>query len=163
MVAWRGGNDSSRRNDVWYSVNGESWTCANDSAGWSKRYDHTSVVFDNKMWVLGGYVESNIENDIWYSRGLGLEEERKPLEAEHLITEIYPNPARSFLAIRLSPTANRRTIKIFDISGKLVKVAEKVTSAQEHKQEVRISLKGINPGIYFLRLGTEIRKFLVIR
>jgi hypothetical protein len=30
------------------------WTQATDSAGWSGRCNHTSVVFDNKMWVIGG-------------------------------------------------------------------------------------------------------------
>ena len=25
------------------------WICATDSAGWSERYGHTSVTFDNKM------------------------------------------------------------------------------------------------------------------
>jgi hypothetical protein len=37
-----------------------TWTCATDSAEWSARSGHTSVVFDNKMWVIGG-------NDVWYS------------------------------------------------------------------------------------------------
>jgi len=77
--------------------------------------------------------------------------------------EVYPNPARSFLAIRLPYIADRQMIKIFDVSGKLVKIADKVTSPQSHKQELRISLKGINPGIYFLRFGSETRKFLAIR
>jgi hypothetical protein len=50
------------RNDVWYSTDGINWTQATDSAGWSPRWGHTSVVFDNKMWVLGGGY-----NDVWYS------------------------------------------------------------------------------------------------
>jgi len=49
------------------------------------------------------------------------------------------------------------------VSGKLVKVADVVTSAQEHKEEIKISLKGISPGIYFLRFGTETQKFLVVK
>ncbi|MDH5187131.1 MAG: T9SS type A sorting domain-containing protein, partial [candidate division WOR-3 bacterium] len=94
---------------------------------------------------------------------VGIEEERSMLNAERLLPEIYPNPARSFLTIRLPQTADRQNLKIFDVSGKLIKVVDKVTSAQVHKQEVRISLKGINPGIYFLQLETEIKKFLIVR
>lgn len=45
----------------------------------------------------------------------------------------------------------------------MVKVADAVTSAQEHQQEVRISIEGINPRIYFLRLGKETKKFLVVK
>jgi len=40
------------------------WRLATSSAGWSPRYGHTSVVFDNKIWVLGGY---DYRNDVWYS------------------------------------------------------------------------------------------------
>jgi YVTN family beta-propeller protein len=77
--------------------------------------------------------------------------------------EIYPNPARSFLAVRLPQPADRQNIKIFDALGKLVKEAVKVKSVQSHKQEVRISLKGISPGIYFLKVGKETKKFLVVK
>ena len=43
-----------------------TWTQATDSAQWSARYYHTSVVFDNKMWVIGGY-DGGLRNDVWYS------------------------------------------------------------------------------------------------
>ncbi len=48
--------------DVWYSTNGVNWTCANESATWFPRFRHTSVVFDNKIWVLGG----DNKKDVWY-------------------------------------------------------------------------------------------------
>ena len=60
----------------------------------------------------------------------------------------------------------RRGIKIFDVSGKLIKEIEILRSAQNDKpsgSEVTISLNGINPGMYFLRLGKETKKFLVIK
>jgi hypothetical protein len=43
-----------------------TWTQATANAGWSARSNHTSVVFDNKMWVIGGWDGSN-RNDVWYS------------------------------------------------------------------------------------------------
>jgi len=95
-------------------------------------------------------------------------EERSMLDAERLTPEIYPNPARSYLAIRWTPTrfgqtGDRTELKIFDVSGKLIRVVNNVTSTQENKEEVRVSLKGISPGIYFLRLGKETKKFLVVK
>jgi outer membrane protein assembly factor BamB len=42
------------------------WTIATDSAQWHARGYHTSVVFDNKMWVIGGF-NSTRRNDVWYS------------------------------------------------------------------------------------------------
>jgi hypothetical protein len=91
----------------------------------------------------------------------GIEEESRTLNASRITPEIYPNPAKSFIAVRLPPSADRHALKIFDVSGKLA--VSKVSIAQGHKQEVKISLKGINPGIYFLKLGKETKKFLVVK
>jgi len=44
------------------------WIQATASADWSARYGPTSVVFDNKMWVIGGYDNiSGMKKDVWYS------------------------------------------------------------------------------------------------
>jgi hypothetical protein len=75
--------------------------------------------------------------------------------------EISPNPAKSFFTIRLPQTANR--IRIFDVTGKLVKEIASASPRNDQTGEVKISLKGINPGIYFLRVGKETKKFLVLR
>jgi YVTN family beta-propeller protein len=90
-------------------------------------------------------------------------EERQTLDAKRYTPEIYPNPAKSVVRVR-GPLIVKEVgeIKIFDASGKLVK-EERITSAQEYKQEMKISLKGIEPGIYFLRLGKETKKFLVVK
>jgi hypothetical protein len=93
---------------------------------------------------------------------IGLKEENSEVKIQNeKLLEVYPNPAKSFFTVRLPQSADR--IKIFDVSGKLVKVADEVTSPQSHQQEIRISLKGINPGIYFLRRGKETKKFLVVK
>jgi hypothetical protein len=43
------------------------WRLATSSASWSPRCGHTSVVFDNKIWVLGGGYDGSHRNDVWYS------------------------------------------------------------------------------------------------
>ncbi len=57
---------SNRKNDVWSSSDGKTWTKETASAGWSTREYHTSVVFNNKIWVIGGYDPSR-KNDVWSS------------------------------------------------------------------------------------------------
>ncbi len=58
----------SRKNDVWYSEDGITWSLATDTAPFSKRSGHTSVVFANKLWVIGGIDKNNIrKNDVWFS------------------------------------------------------------------------------------------------
>ena len=40
---------------------------ATDSAAFGKRQEHSSVVFDEKMWVIAGTDGDDIKNDVWYS------------------------------------------------------------------------------------------------
>ena len=55
-------------NDVWYSENGTDWVEATDDAPFYVRYKHTSFVYKNKIWVMGGAMEANTHrNDVWYS------------------------------------------------------------------------------------------------
>ena len=42
-------------------------TLATATAAFSARSFHTSVVFDNKLWVIGGYDGGSRKNDVWYS------------------------------------------------------------------------------------------------
>ena len=50
-----------------FASDGKDWTQATASAGWSRRYGHTSVVYDGKMWVMGGTAGSTRYNDVWWS------------------------------------------------------------------------------------------------
>ncbi|MDD1695167.1 MAG: hypothetical protein LUQ71_10625 [Methanoregula sp.] len=49
--------------DVWYSSNGTDWTEATAQAEFPGRYEYTTAVFDNKLWVIGG----TSGDDVWYS------------------------------------------------------------------------------------------------
>ena len=67
-----GGYDGSAKpyhksqNDVWSSSDGKKWTKVTDSPGWSARINPTSVVFNNNMWVIGGY-DGTKTIDVWSS------------------------------------------------------------------------------------------------
>ncbi len=62
-----GGLGSSNKNDVWSSTDGVAWTQTTASASWSVRIFHSSVVYDNKMWVIGGTNNGSHKGDVWYS------------------------------------------------------------------------------------------------
>jgi parallel beta-helix repeat protein len=59
--------DSQYQPSVGYSFG--TITVNNVTARWSPRCGHTSVVFDNKMWVMGGASSTfhYYMNDVWYS------------------------------------------------------------------------------------------------
>ncbi len=71
---------------------------------------------------------------------------------------VYPNPARTFFTIRLPQTANRSLIKIFDVTGKVVKELRSLGN-----RELMFTLKGIKPGIYFIQVDKYTKKIIVTK
>jgi leucine-zipper-like transcriptional regulator 1 len=54
-------------NDVWSSVDGTTWVLETDDASWSPRVSHSTVVFNDKLWVMGGNLDTDYYNDVWSS------------------------------------------------------------------------------------------------
>lgn len=55
-------------NDVWFSEDGINWQRTKKDPPWSGREDHGAVVFQDKIWILGGMTSDwRWQNDIWYS------------------------------------------------------------------------------------------------
>jgi hypothetical protein len=104
---------------------------------------------------------------IWgkFSSDIGIEEENSKVKMQSAkLFEVYPNPAKTVMRVRIPWSVKEQAdLKIFDVSGKLVKEIASATMLPRNDEKIEISLKGINPGIYFLQLGTEVRKFLVVK
>ncbi|MDF1641395.1 Kelch repeat-containing protein [Thalassolituus oleivorans] len=58
------GDDPS--NDVWWTDDGINWQPTTDDAEFSPRNLHQALVFNDEMWVLGGFADA-LENDVWKS------------------------------------------------------------------------------------------------
>jgi hypothetical protein len=60
-------------NEVWSSSDGANWEQATAKAGFSPRLAAASVVFQGKMWILGGTENyyfgdaKSLKNDVWHS------------------------------------------------------------------------------------------------
>jgi hypothetical protein len=55
-------------NDIWSSENAKDWTLITKNAPWPKRRGHATVVFQNKIWVIGGITDNDrYLNDVWAS------------------------------------------------------------------------------------------------
>ncbi|HPP51477.1 MAG TPA: hypothetical protein PK777_00895 [Thermoguttaceae bacterium] len=63
------GNPRTYYRDVWNSSDGKTWTNATAAAPWPGRNYHNVAVFDNRIWILGGYSPDKGRNlnDVWYS------------------------------------------------------------------------------------------------
>ena len=63
-------NDQTLKNDVWSTADGKAWTLEVANAPWSKRAHAQAVVFDDKIWIMGGghWKPDTIPlNDVWCS------------------------------------------------------------------------------------------------
>lgn len=88
---------------------------------------------------------------------LSMDEERLMYNAINSVLEIYPNPAKTVLNIRYTQSFRPTILKIYDISGKFIR---EINLANP---ETQISLKNMNPGIYFLNLEGKIKKFTILK
>jgi hypothetical protein len=74
---WIVGGDENQRhyqNDVWFSSDGQHWTCVNTNVPWGPRVLHYTLVFKDRIWVMGGQLlprqtgqEEGFFRDIWNS------------------------------------------------------------------------------------------------
>ncbi len=58
---------SGLSNRVWHSNEDEDWMRVEPNSPWQARYGHTSVVFDDRMWVMGGSHHASRPGDVWNS------------------------------------------------------------------------------------------------
>lgn len=75
MGGWYNGRlpGHSASNQVWSSVDGESWVKEAEKAAWTPRLAGAVVEFKGRMWLLGGIEdyyfgnEKSVKNDVWSS------------------------------------------------------------------------------------------------
>lgn len=90
-------------NDVWYSTDGENWTQASPpTAGWGVRFGHRAVVYDKKLWVIGGTGDNLETNDVWYYE--------EPVGIDDHGTPASPAIGVTVNAVRANPSGSRVTI-----------------------------------------------------
>lgn len=65
---WNAGYGQGAMNDVWSSYDGNSWLRRTNEASFSARDGLAATVFNNKIWLSGGYdTHGNALNDVWSS------------------------------------------------------------------------------------------------
>lgn len=71
LAGWDNITNVNDSNEVWYSTNvdGSAWAAATTAAPWPVRSAPATVVYDDKLWIMGGkYDPSNSNyNDVWYT------------------------------------------------------------------------------------------------
>jgi dihydrofolate reductase len=60
-----GANNSGSVNKVWSSADGVTWDESTATVGFTARSGHTSLVFNNSIWVIGGNDGNTYFGDVW--------------------------------------------------------------------------------------------------
>ncbi len=93
---------------------------------------------------------------IKYHRTPGIKEDRlKDVPNQISPVCIYPNPAKGEIVIRLPLSRKYQKLKMFDISGKIVKAWDLKVDSIEHSREIRVLVDMVNPGVYLLVIESK--------
>jgi hypothetical protein len=102
------------------------------------------------------YIANLFSSTLTYFYVPAIEEQSFP-DIKSISLTIFPNPAKSFLTLRCPLTAYNQTLKLFDITGKLIK------QVKIFRQEITVPLNGVKSGIYFVEVGSITKKLIVTR
>ena len=69
----------------------------------------------------------------------------------------YPNPAKSFVILEFETLHESERVKIFDMRGRMVKIAE----AGAGKKQMQIDISDLSEGTYIIRFGNAAKKLIV--
>ena len=57
---------------MWSSSDGSTWLSVSNNAAWGPREDPVSIVYDDKIFIIGGGNGTHVLNDVW-SMGLDMD------------------------------------------------------------------------------------------
>ncbi len=60
-------NNYLRYSDVWTSTDGIAWTLITDAAEFGARANHSMTAANGKLWILGNYIGSGNQKQLWSS------------------------------------------------------------------------------------------------
>lgn len=72
---------------------------------------------------------------------------------------IFPNPASDYIQINLTQPSEGSEIRIYNIYGECV---IKLSPALSEGNEVRVNVSDLPAGVYYLRIGNTVQKFIII-
>ncbi len=85
------------------------------------------------------------------------------------IISISPNPATDFIEISYSPSIKRgqggvsvNGVRIFNIFGEEISTPSLLRNATPQEGNLRIDVSSLSPGVYFVRVGEKVGKFVKI-
>eukprot|EP01032_Pedospumella_encystans_P017810 gene17810-20287_t len=110
MMILLGGYSPTPSNDVWITVNGTNWIYAG-YAPWSKRAWHSTVVFQGKLWLMGG---TPLNNEVWKLESITQVPRRAPLTRSMHVVSLYANYTYALEWTQYNDVSARDKIQLTD-------------------------------------------------
>lgn len=157
LIVFTGGDPTGQGlevlGDCWaYDLTLNQWLVgAEKTTHVSNISDLVGVVYNDSLYmaVAGGYDGVNFATaNEWLNLGYTLIDGVKNTPASGTAMSLYPNPASSFITVRLNDTRVRTMVKVTDLTGRIVD--EDVFA--EGQNTLRLSTKQLAPGIYSVQL-----------
>jgi hypothetical protein len=161
-----------KKNNIWVAT--EAGLAKYDSLGFhyikhsfddgniNNVYETVVDKYNNKwFFVVHGYVNPTTSLVVYNEDGLqginGIEENFIDRDETQMI---FPNPASDFIEISVGangPSPLQSDVRIYDVLGQTVSF---VRAGLEPATTIRIDVSGLAPGMYFVRIGDRVGKFV---
>jgi hypothetical protein len=137
-----------------------------------KDEDWTTSIIESKNggFVVSGYSQSNDGDAITRQKRYGdiwvvklnpfTDVEEKTSEK---IFEISPNPASDFIELSVGTrraVSDQSDVRIFDVLGEIQTTPNPTPTLPASGEGVRLDVSGLAPGMYFVRIGESVQKFI---
>ncbi len=157
-----GGHSDVDVDETWlFDIKDSSWTQILTSVKPQGRYLHRiAKIGEGKILLFSGFADWPLTNDTWL---LSFEPAGVGENAENSEISISPNPASNFIEITYSPSNKRglggvlEAARIYNVFGEEINLTPTLSSRGEG---VRIDVSSLPTGLYFVRVGDKIGKFV---
>ncbi len=146
----------AKRNDygIYRSCdNAQTWELMDTTGFRNKIFGPIAVSPDGYIYVFGYWGGLYRSRD----RFVSVEEEKSRQTSDEIICN--PNPVHDYLEITKPSEGSSNVVKIFNVFGEIV---QNPTPTLPEGEGVRIDVSGLPSGVYFVRVGDKVGKFVKI-
>ena len=154
-----GGEKGPLTNDSWiFDYQDSIWSIiVTDTAPKPTMYIQLAKIDDGKALLFGGWSDDWPYDDTWIFSIDSLSDVDDANVYESAF-EVSPNPASDFIEISVGTrraVSEQSDVKIFNVYGQTV-----LSVGAIHELPLRLDISGLPPGMYFVRIGDKVGKFV---
>ncbi len=161
IIVFGGENNDGVANNTWiFDISDSIWIKLSiDTLPPKRMYTKLVKIDEGKAIMFGGYAYQGGMDDTWlFTSDINGVEEKINISNNF---QISPNPAEDFIEISVGSrhALTNTDIRIFNVFGEIVR---NPTPTLPKGEGLRIDVSGLPSGVYFVRVGDKLMKFVKI-